>query len=122
MMGKSLLVVNLALLLAARKERAGIAAPVARRVLMYQFELPTPTVCGASSQATVELRFQFRYAAQQPYPRRSAPWAARPVTTSCAGRSWISPIVPNAPRNRPSPSPAASGVIVQADGQYRPPL
>ena len=40
--GKSLLVANLALLLAAGKERAGFAAPAARRVLMCQFELPTP--------------------------------------------------------------------------------
>jgi hypothetical protein len=40
--GKSLLVANLALLLAAGQERAGFAAPVARRVLMCQFELPTP--------------------------------------------------------------------------------
>jgi len=40
--GKSLLVANLALLLAAAKERAGFAAPAARRVLMCQFELPTP--------------------------------------------------------------------------------
>jgi hypothetical protein len=40
--GKSLLVANLALLLAAGKERAGFSAPVARRVLMCQFELPTP--------------------------------------------------------------------------------
>ena len=40
--GKSLLVANLALLLAAGKERAGFSAPAARRVLMCQFELPTP--------------------------------------------------------------------------------
>jgi hypothetical protein len=40
--GKSLLVANLALLLAAGKERAGFTAPAARRVLMCQFELPTP--------------------------------------------------------------------------------
>ena len=40
--GKSLLVANLALLLAAGKERAGFSVPAARRVLMCQFELPTP--------------------------------------------------------------------------------
>jgi hypothetical protein len=40
--GKSLLVANLALLLAAGQQRAGFAAPSARRVLMCQFELPTP--------------------------------------------------------------------------------
>ncbi len=40
--GKSLLVANLALLLAAGRERAGFSAPAARRVLMCQFELPTP--------------------------------------------------------------------------------
>lgn len=40
--GKSLLVANLALLLAAGKQRAGFSAPAARRVLMCQFELPTP--------------------------------------------------------------------------------
>lgn len=40
--GKSLLVANLALLLAAGKERAGFAAPAARRVLVCQFELPIP--------------------------------------------------------------------------------
>jgi Mrp family chromosome partitioning ATPase len=44
--GKSLLVANLALLLAAGKERAGFTAPAARRVLMCQFELPT-AICGA---------------------------------------------------------------------------
>jgi hypothetical protein len=38
---KSLLVASLALMLAAWKERAGFAAPVARRVLMRQFKLPT---------------------------------------------------------------------------------
>ncbi len=40
--GKSLFVANLALLLAAGKERASFSAPAARRVLMCQFELPTP--------------------------------------------------------------------------------
>src|SRR3974390_3853521 len=40
--GKSLLVANLALALAAGKERAGFAIPTARRVLVCQFELPTP--------------------------------------------------------------------------------
>src|SRR5438128_11764797 len=40
--GKSLLVANLALLLAAGKQRAGFLAPAARRVLVCQFELPTP--------------------------------------------------------------------------------
>ena len=40
--GKSLLVANLALALAAGKDRAGFRIPVARRVLVCQFELPTP--------------------------------------------------------------------------------
>src|SRR5437773_2698365 len=40
--GKSLLVANLALALAAGKDRAGLAIPAARRVLVCQFELPTP--------------------------------------------------------------------------------
>jgi hypothetical protein len=40
--GKSLLVANLALALAAGKDRAGFTVPTARRVLVCQFELPTP--------------------------------------------------------------------------------
>src|SRR5436190_23094328 len=40
--GKSLLVSNLALALAAGKDRAGFRIPAARRVLVCQFELPTP--------------------------------------------------------------------------------
>src|SRR5271169_1383432 len=40
--GKSLLVANLALALAAGKDRAGFRIPAARRVLVCQFELPTP--------------------------------------------------------------------------------
>jgi AAA domain len=40
--GKSLLVANLALSLAAGKGRAGFTVPAARRVLVCQFELPTP--------------------------------------------------------------------------------
>ena len=95
----------------------------------------------AHLSATVELRFQFRYAAP-PEPRllqldpadvvlfRRRPgalqgcrraqeggtrsmsprlWPAsanRRVITNCASRSWISPIVPGAPRNWPSPRPA----------------
>src|SRR5438105_12677671 len=39
--GKSLLVANLALALAAGKDRAGFTIPAARRVLVCQFELPT---------------------------------------------------------------------------------
>jgi hypothetical protein len=39
--GKSLLVANLALALAAGKDRAGFRIPAARRVLVCQFELPT---------------------------------------------------------------------------------
>src|SRR5213595_4106429 len=39
--GKSLLVANLALALAAGKDRAGFTVPAARRVLVCQFELPT---------------------------------------------------------------------------------
>src|SRR5881394_2999600 len=40
--GKSLLVANLALALAAGKDRAGFTIPAPRRVLVCQFELPTP--------------------------------------------------------------------------------
>src|SRR5215467_15576922 len=40
--GKSLLVANLALALAAGQDRAGFAVPDARRVLICQFELPVP--------------------------------------------------------------------------------
>ena len=40
--GKSLLVANLALALAAGKDRAGFRIPAERRVLVCQFELPTP--------------------------------------------------------------------------------
>ena len=40
--GKSLLVANLALALAAGQNRAGFTVPAARRVLMCQFELPVP--------------------------------------------------------------------------------
>src|SRR5580658_9963719 len=39
--GKSLLVANLALALAAGQDRAGFTIPAARRVLVCQFELPT---------------------------------------------------------------------------------
>src|SRR5881392_3316103 len=38
--GKSLLVANLALALAAGQDRAGFSVPAARRVLVCQFELP----------------------------------------------------------------------------------
>jgi len=40
--GKSLLVANLALALAAGQDRAGFHVPAARRVLICQFELPVP--------------------------------------------------------------------------------
>src|SRR5437667_3000448 len=40
--GKSLLVANLALALAAGEDRAGFDVPAARRVLICQFELPVP--------------------------------------------------------------------------------
>src|SRR5881409_3703137 len=40
--GKSLLVANLALALAAGQDRAGFTVPAARRVLVCQFELPVP--------------------------------------------------------------------------------
>jgi hypothetical protein len=40
--GKSLLVANLALALAAGQDRAGFSVPTARRVLICQFELPVP--------------------------------------------------------------------------------
>src|SRR5713226_7752806 len=40
--GKSLLVANLALALAAGKDRASFTIPAARRVLVCQFELPVP--------------------------------------------------------------------------------
>src|ERR671925_2272611 len=44
--GKSLLVANLALALAAGKDRAGFTIPAPRRVLVCQFELPTPQFVG----------------------------------------------------------------------------
>src|SRR5487761_2569662 len=44
--GKSLLVANLALALAAGQDRAGFRIPTARRVLVCQFELPTPQFVG----------------------------------------------------------------------------
>jgi AAA domain len=44
--GKSLLVANLALALAAGQDRAGFTIPAARRVLVCQFELPTPQFVG----------------------------------------------------------------------------
>ena len=44
--GKCLLVANLALALAAGKDRAGFRIPAARRVLVCQFELPTPQFVG----------------------------------------------------------------------------
>src|SRR5437762_11007600 len=44
--GKSLLVANLALALAAGQARAGFRIPAARRVLVCQFELPTPQFVG----------------------------------------------------------------------------
>jgi AAA domain len=40
--GKSLLVANLALALAAGQNRVGFSVPASRRVLICQFELPTP--------------------------------------------------------------------------------
>jgi len=40
--GKSLLVANLALALAAGRDRVGFTVPAARRVLICQFELPVP--------------------------------------------------------------------------------
>jgi len=52
--GKSLLVANLALALAAGKDRAGFRIPAARRVLVCQFELPTPQfVARLASNASV---------------------------------------------------------------------
>jgi AAA domain len=44
--GKSLLVANLALSLAAGSGRAGFSIPAARRVLICQFELPVPQFVG----------------------------------------------------------------------------
>jgi len=44
--GKSLLVANLALLLAAGSGRAGFSIPAPRRVLICQFELPVPQFVG----------------------------------------------------------------------------
>src|SRR5881396_3815420 len=44
--GKSLLVANLALALAAGAGRAGFAIPAPRRVLICQFELPVPQFVG----------------------------------------------------------------------------
>src|SRR5437763_16848107 len=44
--GKSLLVANLALALAAGEDRAGFDVPAPHRVLICQFELPTPQFVG----------------------------------------------------------------------------
>ena len=44
--GKSLLVANLALALAAGSDRAGFSIPAPRRVLICQFELPVPQFVG----------------------------------------------------------------------------
>src|SRR5450755_2029686 len=44
--GKSLLVANLALALAAGTGRAGFSIPAPRRVLICQFELPVPQFVG----------------------------------------------------------------------------
>lgn len=44
--GKSLLVANLALALAAGSDRAGFSIPAPRRVLICQFELPVPQLVG----------------------------------------------------------------------------
>jgi hypothetical protein len=44
--GKSLLVANLALALAAASDRAGFSIPAPRRVLICQFELPVPQFVG----------------------------------------------------------------------------
>lgn len=52
--GKSLLVANLALALAAGASRAGFSVTAARRVLICQFELPTPQF--ASRLATMRRR------------------------------------------------------------------
>ena len=83
--GKSLLVANLALALAVGGDHAGFQVPSPKRVLICQFELPTPQfalrlatmrkavgdsyllLARPSPQIpTVELRFQFRYAAAPP--------------------------------------------------------
>lgn len=48
--GKSLLVANLALALAAGRSRCGFDIPLARRVLICQFELPTPQLALRLSQ------------------------------------------------------------------------
>jgi len=55
--GKSLLVANLALALAAGKDRAGFRIPAARRVLVCQFELPTPQF--VSRLASMPCRWNF---------------------------------------------------------------
>src|SRR5438270_2727559 len=44
--GKSLLVANLALALASGSDRTGFSIPAARRVLIFQFELPVPQFVG----------------------------------------------------------------------------
>jgi hypothetical protein len=48
--GKSLLVANLALTLAAGGQRAGFQVPTPRRVLVCQFELPTPQFAARLAQ------------------------------------------------------------------------
>src|SRR6202050_3014146 len=80
--GKSLLVANLALALAAGKDRAGFRIPAARRVLVCQFELPTP-------------QFVSRLAAM----RRSAGHARqRPSAQRAAGTESLSPCRPSSRR------------------------
>jgi RecA-family ATPase len=61
--GKSLLVANLALALAAGIDRLGFSIPTRRRVLICQFELPVPRLSAAS-------------------PTCAAPWERPPISIS----------------------------------------
>jgi hypothetical protein len=75
--GKSLLVANLALALAAGIDRLGFSIPTRRRVLICQFELPVPRLSAAS-------------------PTCAAPWERPPISisriTAQCGVTWRSTI------------------------------
>ena len=106
--GKSLLVANLALALAAGKDRAGFRIPAARRVLVCQFELPTPQFVSrlasmrrsvgavADQNLLVDTRaighLLVRSAAALDIIRCNegeVPFASREVRTLRPGRKWL---------------------------------
>ena len=76
--GKSLLVANLALALAAGKDRAGFSIPAARRVLVCQFELPTPQFVGASGVDAPQ--------PWEPPPTKTCWWTRAPAAICSARR------------------------------------